>query len=172
MPMPRPALACLVLGTALLAGPPASAVTRGSTPQGVAYESGGIGDEELVAMRADFPKFDLWVTTAARKSGAWLAGVRVNVRDAHGQLVLSVDTDGPWLLAQLPPGTYDVEASVISQPAERLQVQRQRTEVDGKALRQVILYFDTGDEVSPEHEEAFPQSPYGPGTGGTGGKEH
>ena len=145
------ALACLAAH--------AAAITRGQGPGGVSWMSGGIGDEETAAMQAEFGRHDLWVTTAARGSGAFLAGVHVHVKDAKGASMVDVDLDGPWLLVQLPPGRYDVEASLLDPRTGRLEVQRGSAEVAGRQLRQLILYFDTGDEVSPERE-APKVSPY------------
>ncbi len=60
-------------------------------------------------------RYTLWITTAARGSGAQVAG----------------------------------------------QTLTRRISVPRHGMRQLILYFDTRDEVGPEREPAFPFSPYG-----------
>jgi hypothetical protein len=136
-----------------LATSPTLAATSGTTPGGLAWESGGIGDEEVAALRSRFSRYDLWLTTASHPSGAYLAGVHVHVRDAKGELVLNVDLDGPWLLAKLPPGRYEIEATLLSAATGRMEVHRHTTDISGKGLRQVVLYFATEDEVSPEQAD-------------------
>jgi hypothetical protein len=151
------ALAAVTFALAL-APSPAIAATKGTTPAGVAWETGGIGDEEIAAMRSRFANYDLWLTTASHPSGAFLAGVHVHVRDAKGELVLNVDLDGPWLLAKLPPGRYEIEATLLAPDTGRMEVHRHTTDISGKGLRQVVLYFATEDEVSPE-QAPLPTAP-------------
>ena len=44
-------------------------------------------------------------------SGAYLAEVNVSIVDAGNKVVLDTLAEGPWFLARLPPGTYQVNAS-------------------------------------------------------------
>ena len=44
-------------------------------------------------------------------SGAYLAEVNVSIVDAANKVVLDTLAEGPWFLARLPPGTYQVNAS-------------------------------------------------------------
>jgi hypothetical protein len=44
-------------------------------------------------------------------TGNYLADVDVRVRDARGNVVLEGVSDGPWLMASLPPGNYTAEAT-------------------------------------------------------------
>jgi hypothetical protein len=54
--------------------------------------------------------------------------------------------DGPWLLADLKPGRYRVEAQYNEQTLRRT------TTVPATGLRQVVLYFDSKAELSPDLE--------------------
>ena len=60
---------------------------RGTSATGVAYASGGASDEELEALRAERLKYSFWLTTAARRSGAYLARVRVRINEAEAASV-------------------------------------------------------------------------------------
>ena len=41
----------------------------------------------------------------------FLADVKVRVRDTHGHDTMKATSDGPFLLAKLPPGQYGIVAS-------------------------------------------------------------
>jgi len=47
----------------------------------------------------------------ASSNGEYLSDVRVQVVDPSNRVVLDTLTEGPWLLAKLPPGSYQVNAS-------------------------------------------------------------
>jgi hypothetical protein len=75
------------------------------------WVSGGIGEDERIDMLMLLPDYNLRVLTAAEKSGAYLAGVEVVVRDAGGRVVFETELAGPFLLARLAPGKYALQAS-------------------------------------------------------------
>lgn len=75
---------------------------------GVSWLSGGVSEEERDAMRDSAANYNLQVVVAMEGSGAYRAGVPVAVEDSHGDRVLAVVTDGPWLFADVPPGRYRV----------------------------------------------------------------
>ena len=47
----------------------------------------------------------------ASTKGEYLSDVKVQVVDASNRVVLDATTEGPWLLAKLPAGSYQVSAS-------------------------------------------------------------
>jgi hypothetical protein len=53
-------------------------------------------------------------------TGNYLADVAVKVNDAKGRTVIDGVSDGPWLYAKLPPGSYTATATyngrTVSQP--------------------------------------------------------
>jgi len=75
---------------------------------GVSWLTGGVTDEERNAMRDAASGYNLQVVVAMEGNGAYRADVPVAVEDSHGDPVLMVVTDGPWLFASLPPGRYRV----------------------------------------------------------------
>jgi hypothetical protein len=124
---------------------------RGTSAAGVAYASGGAGDEELEALRAERLKYSFWLTTAARRSGAYLAGVRVRISEAEGsRRVLEHVMTGPWLFADLPLGRYEIEAILLDERTGRLEIQRGTTNIHPGDHHQMLLYFSTGDEVAED----------------------
>jgi hypothetical protein len=82
----------------------------------VRYLSGGIGKDEALAVEAAAPAWSAVLEFVAHdsktKSDEFLANVSVQVRDAHQHTVLATVSDGPFVLAQLAPGQYQVEATV------------------------------------------------------------
>ena len=77
---------------------------------GIRYLSGGVGLEERDEMRAAATGFDLRLMFSGARSGEFIAGVDVVIRDAQGRDVLVVPNAGPLLYAALPSGTYRVTA--------------------------------------------------------------
>jgi hypothetical protein len=131
-----------------LIGANVPAVQRGSSPAGVAYASGGIGQDEQQALHAQRREYSFWLTTAVRRSGAHLAGVLVRIREADsGRLVLDHRMDGPWLFAQLPVGRYEVEATLQNLSLGRIEVQRGSTAIHPGDHHQMLLYFETGEAI-------------------------
>ena len=141
--------------------PSVMAVERGVSLAGVAYASGGVSHSELQELHARRQDYSFWLTTAAMKSGAHLGGVNVRITPLRGAApVLEHTTAGPWLFAALPPGRYQVEASFQPAPDRPTQVRRGLTTVHPGDHHQMVLYFDTGDEVGAENRPALPGNPY------------
>jgi hypothetical protein len=133
----------------MLVSAPAWSTTTGKTEQGGDFVSGGVTVGELQSLNAAKKDYRLWVVTAAKGSGAHLADVRVVIVDAKKTPVLDTRLDGPWLLVDLPPGNYHLEASYKGQTHKR------QTTVGKRGLRQMVLYFDDPAEVSPEWVSPF-----------------
>lgn len=142
----RAGRALRVLLTALLASAAgvADAVQLGHTASGRPFATGGVSLDERQALHAQRGDYDLWVVTAVSKSGAYLANVRLRVRDAQGRTEFDGPLDGPWLFIDLAPGRHELEAVHAG------QTRRRTTTLRSGERRQVFFYFDTGDEVGSE----------------------
>jgi len=121
-------LACLAPGASAKSGQP---VTSSS---GVTYVSGGAGTEEIDQLRSMEKDFNLKMVFALT-SGAYLAEVNVSIVDAANKVVLDTLAEGPWFLARLPPGTYQVNASY------RTNVERRTVAVGAGTLSTVELHW-------------------------------
>ena len=93
---------------------------------GIRYLAGGIGQDEANAMRHT-QGYDLHVELSTGPEGKFQSGATVDIQNAQGKSLLSVQDVGPLLYVQLPPGQY----KVIGQ-ADGTTVQQQVT-VNGKA---------------------------------------
>jgi len=96
---------------------PAFAATSVALPpaqtQGmVTYRSGGIGHDEAQAFAAAASQYPLALEFAVKHQprAEFTAGVHVIIKDAHSKPVLDTRSDGPFLLAKLPTGSYTVVA--------------------------------------------------------------
>jgi hypothetical protein len=149
---------CLMMAGALSA---ANAIERGATSTGIAYVSGGVGHSELTALYEEKKRYSFWLTTAAKRSGSYLAAVQVRILNARTrQPVLEHTMDGPWLFVALPVGRYDVEASYYQIGKGPVQTQKQITTIHPGDNHQMVLYFDTDDQLGPENQTPFKTSPY------------
>ena len=83
--------------------------------RGIRYASGGVGESERAELNALSGQFNLRLLFAMQGSGDYLADTKVIIADKRGETVLSATSNGPWFYAQLPPGTYTVEASTPDQ---------------------------------------------------------
>lgn len=110
----------LSLGAALVAGAAWFSIAHAQLPQaetyqGVEYVSGGFGSDMSEAFKAAQSQYPLALTFAAvdEDGGArpYVAEVRVVVKKKDGATVLEVPSAGPYLLARLEPGSYNVEAT-------------------------------------------------------------
>lgn len=91
------------------------------TQNGIEYVTGGIGSPEAAAMKALASQYPLSLTFAKRSQGheVFVASVAVKILDAAEATVLEVQSDGPYLLARLAPGTYTVAATYRAKPMTR-----------------------------------------------------
>lgn len=124
-----------------LASGPAGALKRGDSADGRPFVSGGVGEGEIRTLEAELDNYSLWVITAARKSGAYLAAVPVRITAKNDRLIFEGTLEGPWLLIDLPPGQFSVEAKYKD------QAQRKTTSIQEGDHHQMIFYFDAPDIV-------------------------
>lgn len=97
---------------------------------GIAFITGGVSDEEQAVIENWGKGFNLRVLMAL-KEGAYLSDVDVRISDAQGYTVLQTVAQGPFLYAELPPGSYTVIASARGETKEqRLRVGQEQTQVD------------------------------------------
>lgn len=77
---------------------------------GVAYLSGGIGEDEAKAIQ-QATGYNLHMTFSIRPEGKYVPDVDVIVQKPQGQPVLTLSQAGPLVYVQLPPGRYTVVAT-------------------------------------------------------------
>lgn len=118
----RPLAAALLCGAALFGAFAVPALAAVNPPiymtHGVEYMSGGIGSDEAQLMETVLPRWPASFEFAIKdhKGADFAADVHLTVRDASGAAVLdNVASGGPFMVARLDPGTYQVEARIGTQ---------------------------------------------------------
>lgn len=78
----------------------------------VTYVTGGVGKAEAAIMRNMAKEFQLEISFGQKlkQQAEFLAGVKVRIYDEQQNTLLDITTDGPFLLANMPQGTYMVSA--------------------------------------------------------------
>lgn len=132
-----------VTGLAAFATSTVFALAQGQSVQGRSFLEGGVARSEIDKMDAEKGKYSLWVITAARVSGAYLADVHITITDAKGTQVFDRNLQGPWLLIDLPLGRYEVRGQVGRETSSRV------TTIHAGDHHQMVLYFDVQGEVLP-----------------------
>jgi hypothetical protein len=128
-----------------VAGPLGALEVRGGDD--ARWVSGGIGEGERIDMLMLLPDYNLRVLTAAAKSGAYLAGAEVAVRDAAGRVVFETELAGPFLLARLAPGKYELQATYGG------KMQTHAFTIPTSGRRDLFLYWAVQDvETLPKGE--------------------
>jgi len=80
----------------------------------VTYVAGGVGTDEVAAMKAQASAYSALIEFAEVEPGVphgnWTADIAVDVK-AGSQLLASINVPGPILLLRLAPGRYTLEAT-------------------------------------------------------------
>ena len=99
---------CILLGAtvALAQIPP----TQHSN--GISYISGGVGEEETVAILAEAKQWPLLLELSQIENGrgVWIFGANIKVMSGK-KTVFDAQADGPYMLINLESGDYMIQAS-------------------------------------------------------------
>lgn len=105
---------------------------RGPVP----FVSGGVGEEERQEIEKLSPGYSLELLFATKGSpNQYLADVKVQITDKDGKIVLDAVTQGPFLLAKMPPGRYSVSADNDG------TIKRQRIQITGAKPHRVVFLW-------------------------------
>ena len=113
----------------------AQSVQDGRTAQDRRFIAGGIGLDESEQMKSMARDFTLSITVA-EKSGAYLADSHVKIQDARGKMILDTQLDAPYLLVDLAPGKYNVEATLQGKK------QQQSVDIAESTRAKIVFSFD------------------------------
>lgn len=104
---------------------------------GISYITGGVGDEEMAEIIAQEPNFNVHVLLSSDQ-GEYMGDVAVRFLDKKNVEVLRVMGAGPFVYANLPSGSYTVEAASNSGV-----IQSKKINVSAKpsASRKTVIIF-------------------------------
>jgi hypothetical protein len=102
---------------------------------GIAYLSGGIGEDEAKAIQQS-SGYNLHMTFSIGSQNEYVPDVDVLVQKASGQTVLTLNQAGPLVYVQLPAGKYTVVATRNGE--ERRDV----TDVGSGAARNLVFHWN------------------------------
>ncbi|MCI3950924.1 MAG: hypothetical protein K0R53_421 [Burkholderiales bacterium] len=114
-PQPREAVSA---GTIAGAPPPAAGPAVAASGTGVKFIAGEVGENAEQRIKAAQQNFNLKLVFTLIE-GNYVADVDVAIKDTAGKTVLQHHVPGPFLLADLPSGTYDVTATYEGKPHSR-----------------------------------------------------
>ncbi len=113
-------LAALLLSSTLIlfTGNAISADATVQTSGGISYVSGGVGDDSIIKLNTLAGQFNLKLVFALQ-SGNYVSDVQVAIADAKGKTLLDATSAGPWFLAKLPAGNYQIVATFEGKAVKR-----------------------------------------------------
>ena len=115
-----------------------------NSPAGIAYMTGGIGEEEVAVMKPQAKKFTLNLLFSEGVVGRWVTDVNVNIYDEASQLVFRIVAAKNVLYVNLPAGTYTILANNAGNKL------RQKVTLEADTNQKVILNWkDFVDEDVP-----------------------
>jgi hypothetical protein len=82
--------------------------------QGISYITGGVGESETQAILAEAKQWPLLLEMSQIENGrgVWIFGATIKIMNsAKKQMVFEAQADGPYMLVNLAPGDYGIEAA-------------------------------------------------------------
>ena len=113
------------------------------TSNGVSYLSGGFGEDERERLRSIAGGDNLELSFALQ-SKEYLGGANVLIKDAKGNNVLEAVSGGPLFLADLPAGSYTVEATAMGKTL------KQAVHVPSKGHARVYFAWNSAGEATTQ----------------------
>lgn len=143
----RPMAAVAISASSLLAALAAHAIYNPPIHMvnGIEYMSGGISSDEAALMKSVSPRWPATFEFAVKDGGHsdFAADVAVTVRDASGRAVLDrIKAGGPFMVARLDPGHYEVEATLAGQTL------KQQMDIHAGAGTHALFVWPAGTDVS------------------------
>ncbi len=81
--------------------------------QGISYITGGVGEEEATAILAEAKQWPLMLELSQIENGRgiWIFGANIKVMSNSRQRIFEAQAQGPFMLINLMPGEYMIEAT-------------------------------------------------------------
>lgn len=104
---------------------------------GIAYITGGVGEGETTAMLAEANQWSLMLELSQLENGrgVWIFGANIKILNASKKVIFDAQAEGPYMLINLEPGDYVIEASYQSVE------QKRAVSVKANASQKVSLFW-------------------------------
>ncbi|MBU3578290.1 carboxypeptidase-like regulatory domain-containing protein [Polynucleobacter sp. UK-Kesae-W10] len=81
--------------------------------EGIAYISGGVGEEETNAILSEAKQWPLLLELSQIENGrgVWIFGAQIKVINSQKKVIFDAQADGPYMLINLESGDYQIQAS-------------------------------------------------------------
>ncbi len=81
--------------------------------QGISYITGGVGEGETLAILAEAKQWPLLLEMSQIENGrgVWIFGAIIKILNLSKQVIFNAQADGPYMLVNLVPGDYVIEAT-------------------------------------------------------------
>ena len=81
--------------------------------QGISYITGGVGEGETVAILAEAKQWPLLLEMSQIENGrgVWIFGATIKILNSSKQVIFNAQAEGPYMLVNLAPGDYAIEAA-------------------------------------------------------------
>ncbi len=106
--------------------------------QGISYITGGVGEGETVAILAEAKQWPLLLEMSQIENGrgVWIFGATIKIMSsAKKQMVFEAQADGPYMLVNLVPGDYGVEATYEG------VMQKRALSIKADSLQKISLFW-------------------------------
>ena len=135
-------LSSAATGAMLLATSAFAANVKNPMPE-VTYQTGGVGTQSQERFEASENAYNLKIVSAY-DTGHYLADTAMMITDSDGQIVVNTVSDGPFLMADLPAGTYTVSAK-HGETVKRKEVRIN----ENTNLREIVFHWPTPESFEP-----------------------
>lgn len=81
--------------------------------EGIAYISGGVGEDEALAIVAESKQWPLMLELSQLENGrgVWIFGAQIKILNDQKKVIFDAVSEGPYILINLEAGAYFIEAS-------------------------------------------------------------
>ena len=137
----------------VLANPASSEFNVKTSKAGIKYITGGVGEKQAAQMERRFGEYSFKLVNVRNgDDGAYVANVNTTIKNKAGNAVVTATTNGPWLIADLQPGTYKLTANFNGQTQNRI------FNIAENGHERLVLQWKTSDKVdhSPEAKAEHP----------------
>ena len=81
--------------------------------EGISYITGGVGEGESAAILSEAKQWPLLLEMSQIENGrgTWIFGATIKIMSPQKKTIFSAQADGPYMLINLVPGDYLIEAT-------------------------------------------------------------